>query len=88
VGAPRGRTWSPRGRSCRGRRLYGDLTESTDIFTASVPRSYGASTALVLRLHGVLIILLRFHRDYTELPRRSLRSYCVLRRLQGVCSAL
>jgi hypothetical protein len=61
--------------------VHGDVT-------ASLPRPYGASTALVLCFHGVLLILLRSHRDYTELPRPSLRSYGAPTVSISVCRAL
>ena len=62
-------------------RVHGDVT-------ASLLRSYGGHTALVLRFHGVLLILWRSHREYTELPRRSLRSYSVCRALKQRCQCV
>ena len=56
--------------------------------TASLLRSYGGYTALVLRFHGVLLIQWRSHREYTELPRRSLRSYSVCRALKQRCQCV
>ena len=65
----------------RPHRVHGDVT-------ASLLRSYGGYTALVLRFHGVLLILWRSHREYTELPRRSLRSYSVCRALKQRCQCV
>ena len=65
----------------RPHRVHGDVT-------ASLLCSYGGYTALVLRFHGVLLILWRSHREYTELPRRSLRSYSVCRALKQRCQCV
>ena len=53
----------------------------------SLPRPYGVSTKFVLRLHGVLLILFRSHRDYVVHCAHT-ALYCVYRRLHGVCTAL
>ena len=53
------------------------------------------STVLALRMDRVLLVLLRSHRDYTELPQRSLCSYgapiasiCVCRAMKQRCQCV